>query len=107
MTADKASAPADGLVERLNRRIERWNPDKERTVKRLRNPDGPEAAATITRLRADLEEARGLLEPFASHGYPDNPTWQGDDCPDWSPFIAIKHYQAARAFLTRTEPRHG
>lgn len=68
MTADKASGPADGLVERLKgrRAFGRFPGDTRWFELDQADEDCSEAAATITRLSADLEEARGLLEPTVS-----------------------------------------
>lgn len=47
----------DDIVDRLNARDPFIN-DAVSLQPRLRNPDGPEAAAEITRLRAEVAEAR-------------------------------------------------
>lgn len=59
-TADKGAAPADGLVERLlARRAFGQFPGESRWYELdLPDEDCVEAATTITRLRAELDEAR-------------------------------------------------
>ena len=54
----------DGLIERLKAKVIVAESTKG-PVKRLRNPDGPEAASRIAELEAKLATAVGALEPFA------------------------------------------
>jgi hypothetical protein len=51
-----------GLCERLRETRSVWSQTKEVSVKRRRNPDGPEAADTLERQAAEIERLRGALK---------------------------------------------
>ena len=50
-----------GLCERLRETRSVWSQTKEVSVKRRRNPDGPEAADTLERQAAEIERLRATL----------------------------------------------
>jgi len=50
-----------GLCERLRETRSVWSQTKEVSVKRRRNPDGPEAADTLERQAAEIERLREAL----------------------------------------------
>ena len=50
-----------GLCERLRETRSVWSQTKAVSVKRRRNPDGPEAADTLERQAAEIERLRGVL----------------------------------------------
>jgi hypothetical protein len=54
-----------GLCERLRETRSVWSEAKEASIKRRRNPDGPEAADTLERQAAELVEARTLDKGFS------------------------------------------
>jgi uncharacterized Zn finger protein (UPF0148 family) len=51
-----------GLCERLRETRSVWSEAKEASIKRRRNPDGPEAADTIERQAAEIERLREALQ---------------------------------------------
>lgn len=50
-----------GLCERLRETRSVWSEAKEASIKRRRNPDGPEAAAALERQAAEIERLRATL----------------------------------------------
>ena len=56
-----------GLCERLRETRSVWSEAKEASIKRRRNPDGPEAADTLERQAAEIERLRTGLEKVAAY----------------------------------------
>lgn len=123
MTADKASAPADGLVftaddavaelrRRYPRAFDGTDPLDAQCGLKLENArDWVLAAAMadrLTRLSADLEEARGLLNEAPVLVVNREAAKRTDDREALKYAREIHPWAVrARAFLTRTEKRHG
>ncbi len=65
-----------GLCERLRETRSVWSQTKAVSVKRRRNPDGPEAADTLERQAAEIKRLREALHFYADHhDYPNAGPW--------------------------------
>jgi hypothetical protein len=99
-----------GLCERLRETRSVWSEAKEASIKRRRNPDGPEAADTLERQAAEIERLRGALEPFAkTAALFDTGDYVNHDACIYRPAagdeysLSSGHLLAARAALTGEE----
>lgn len=101
----KAAATAVNTLPAALDEIERLSAERDSLIDQVKIMTG--VSAELSRVKAKLDEAVGLLKPFAVAAGPENlqPDAPDDCMVDYSDGLVVGQLRAARSFLSRMEGR--